>query len=83
MTDEAFEARLRQELLALYAAIDAEGGAEGDDGPDFHRGYSLGLELALTHIDQRLNADLPPDEAWLEEGWQRFRARLLAAEPTQ
>ena len=64
-------------LLALYAAIDAEGGVPSTD---FERGYGEGLEMALTHIDMILNEHKPIDEAWIEEGWKRFSARLDAIE---
>lgn len=71
-------ADIRDTLLALYAAVDAEGGAESDEGPEYHAGFSHGLELALTHIDQMLNVE--PDHAWIEEGWKRFSARLASTE---
>lgn len=74
MSDET-----RETLLALYALIDAEGGHDSDEGPEYHRGYCVGLELALVHINQLLNEDAPPDEAWIEEGWQRFKAQSAYA----
>lgn len=67
----------RAKLLALYAAIDAEGGIPSND---FESGYGEGIEVALTHIDIILNEDKPVDEAWIKEGWDRFCARLSASD---
>lgn len=64
---------MRDLLLALYGAIEAEGGEDPDENEDFDRGYATGLEMALLQIDQLLNADVEPDAAWIEEGLKRFR----------
>lgn len=69
LTDDA-----RRALAAAYADIDAEGGDHPEESAEFNQGFRVGLELALVKIDQMLNADEEPNEAWIAEGLSRLRA---------